>query len=142
MPTTQQSSHNLDDIVLWPDGTWVRARELDHNDHACMSGGYRVIARNSITQPDMPGADFSAMAIRISSGFTPVEQVVPSDDKPVLAVREANHAGAHFEVITARYMPDYRPLSPWRDLGLDSVHDSGESVLGWMAMPSWLTPEG
>ncbi|MDR2858593.1 MAG: hypothetical protein LBV50_12225 [Novosphingobium sp.] len=64
------------------------------------------------------------------------------DESLALKAWLVQEASACFEVITARYMPDYRPLSPWRDIGLNSVHDSGESVLGWMAMPSWLNPEG
>ena len=52
----------------------------------------------------------------LPDGFTPITTALPTDDKPVVALRKSSYSGAKFEVITARYMPAYRPLSPWRDL--------------------------
>ena len=74
----------------------------------------------------------------LPDGFTPITTALPTDDKPVVALRKSSYSGAKFEVITARYMPAYRPLSPWRDLSLDSVHDDGEPILGWREAPEWL----
>jgi hypothetical protein len=67
----------------------------------------------------------------LPAGFTPVTEAVPLHDRPVLAIRRSGYMSAAFEVITARYMLDYRPRSPWRMLSMDAVGDSGEAILGW-----------
>ena len=78
------------------------------------------------------------MSIQLPAGFIPIDQAVPDHDLPVLAIRKSSYVRADFEVLTARYMIDYRPHSPWRDLSMDSVHDSGEPILGWRAADDWL----
>lgn len=78
--------------------------------------------------------------MQIPPEFTPVTTALPPNDKPVLAIRESAYISVRLEVLTARYMPDYRPLSPWRDIGNDAITDSGETILGWMAKPDWLNP--
>lgn len=78
------------------------------------------------------------MTIQIPEGFIPVDQAVPSHDRPVLAIRRSGYVSANFEILTARFMPDYRPLSPWRDISNDSVHDSGGEILGWREADDWL----
>lgn len=76
--------------------------------------------------------------LKLPEGFTPVDQALPDEDRPVLAIRKAGYISAKFEVITARYQPTYRPLSPWRDISNDSVTDSGSEVLGWRYADEWL----
>lgn len=76
----------------------------------------------------------------ISSGFISVFGALPEDDVPVLAIRASGYVSATFEVITACYMPTYRPNSPWRDLSGDSVNDSGSEILGWAAAEDWIKP--
>lgn len=82
------------------------------------------------------------MAIKLPEGFTIVEDQLPVEDRPVLAIRLAAHTSATFEVMTARYQPGYRPHSPWRDLGNDAVTDSGKEILGWRYADEWLLPTG
>ena len=79
--------------------------------------------------------------IQLPAGFTPVTEGVPSNDRPVLAIRRSGYITAVFEVMTARYRIDSRPNSPWRDLGNDSVHDSGEEILGWQYADEMLQPK-
>lgn len=62
----------------------------------------------------------------------------PQDDKPVLAIRLSGYTSAKYELVTARYQPDFRPLDPWRDLGGDSIRDSGGPILGWKNAMRWL----
>lgn len=71
----------------------------------------------------------------LPEGFTAVTDGVPSHDRPVLAIRVSSYVAAEFEVMTARYMVNYRPRSPWRDIGGDAVSDSGEQILGWREAP-------
>lgn len=75
--------------------------------------------------------DVDPTAIALPAGFTPLAQGLPTSDKPVLAIRRSGYGSCKLEVLTARYMIDYRPRSPWRSLGNDSVHDDGEPILGW-----------
>ncbi|MFD1960331.1 hypothetical protein ACFSHP_17560 [Novosphingobium panipatense] len=42
--------------------------------------------------------------------------------------------------MTARYMPTYRPRSPWRDISNDAVSDSGSDILGWREAADWIGP--
>lgn len=50
------------------------------------------------------------------------------------------HRG-QYEIVTARYMPDYRPLAPWRDLSGDDIADSGsDQVLAWAHADAILIP--
>lgn len=78
------------------------------------------------------------MSKNIPEGFTPVEDGLPTEDKPVLAVREAATMSARYEVVTARHQPGYRPRAPWRDMGGDAITDSGSEVLGWRYADEWL----
>ncbi len=79
--------------------------------------------------------------IKLPAGFTPVTEAQPKDDRPVLAIRKSGYVASKFEVLTARYMIDYRPKSPWRDVSLDAVSDSGEPILGWMYADDMLQVE-
>ena len=74
----------------------------------------------------------------IPAGFTPVSEALPSSDEPVLVLRKSGYISCRFEILTARYMPDYRPLSPWQDISNDSITDSGSDALAWRYMPEWL----
>lgn len=80
------------------------------------------------------------MAIQLPDGFASVDDKLPVEDRPVLAIRLACTTSAAFEVMTARYQPGYRPRSPWRDLGNDAVTDSGNVILGWRYADEWLLP--
>lgn len=70
--------------------------------------------------------------------FTPVAVALPENDRPVLVIREAGYVSAKFEVLTARYQPDYRPRNPWCTISNDAVTDSGSEVLGWAEADAWL----
>lgn len=72
--------------------------------------------------------------------FTPVEEALPTENKVVLAIRESGYNNAEYEVMTAKYMPTYRPHNPWQTIGNDSVTDSGSEVLGWAEMDNWFNP--
>ncbi len=82
------------------------------------------------------------MTIALPEGYTSVEDSLPENDRPVLAIRESDYITCEFEVLTARYMPDYRPHSPWRDIGNDAVSDSGREILGWAYADELLKPTG
>lgn len=72
--------------------------------------------------------------------FIPVEKALPPEDKPVLGLRQSGYVHCKYEVITCRYMPTYRPLSPWRDLSNDSVNDSGGPIIAWAYADNLLEP--
>ncbi len=74
----------------------------------------------------------------IPVGFTSVLTGLPDTDEPVLAFRCSGYVCATFEVMTARYMPDYRPRSPWRDISGEAVSDSGSDILAWKLARDWL----
>ncbi len=76
----------------------------------------------------------------VPAGFMSVLSGLPENDEPVLAIRVSGYICATFEVLTARYMPDYRPRSPWRDISGDAVSDSGSDILGWKPARDWLMP--
>lgn len=78
--------------------------------------------------------------IQLPTGFTPVDQAVPENSRVVLAIRKAGYIGSVFEIMTARYMIDYRPNSPWRTITWDAVGDSGEQILGWKYADDQLLP--
>lgn len=79
-------------------------------------------------------------SLTLPAGFTPVTEAVPENDRPVLAIRKSGYQGSTFEILTARYMIDYRPNSPWRDISMDAVGDSGEQILGWQYADAILLP--
>jgi hypothetical protein len=62
----------------------------------------------------------------------------PFDDQPVLAIRKSGYGCSSYELITARYMPEYRPHDPWRMIDGESVKASGHPVLGWKNAFRWL----
>ena len=70
--------------------------------------------------------------------FTPIGHVLPDHDRPVLGLRPSGYQCSKLEVVTVRYMPDYRPLSPWRDISGDSITDSGHSIMAWCEADSVL----
>lgn len=74
--------------------------------------------------------------------FLPSAQALPSSDRPVLALRPSSYVCCQYEVITARYMPDYRPHSPWRDISGDAIGDSGsDQIIAWCYADAILSPE-
>lgn len=80
------------------------------------------------------------MDIELPEGFIPVTERCPDHNRPVLAIRKSGYFCATLEVITARYMLDYRPNSPWRMICNDAVGDTGEQILGWREAPDWFGP--
>jgi hypothetical protein len=76
----------------------------------------------------------------IPAGFISVFTGLPDEDIPVLAIRISGYRCAAFELLTARYMPTYRPRSPWRDISAESVGDSGSDILGWTPAQAWIRP--
>lgn len=84
--------------------------------------------------------EFDPATVTLPEGFTPLSEGLPPVDSLVLAIRISGYRGAEFEILTARFMPEYRPNSPWRQIDMDSVHDSGAPVLGWMTANHLLNP--
>lgn len=76
----------------------------------------------------------------IPSGFISVFGSLPDENVPVLAIRASSYTCATFDVLTALYMPSYRPRSPWRDISYDAVTDSGSDILGWTPATDWIKP--
>lgn len=64
----------------------------------------------------------------------------PTDERPVLAIRHSSSNCCEYELITARYMPEFRPLNPWVDINGDAITDSGQPVIGWRNAFRWLQP--
>jgi hypothetical protein len=80
-------------------------------------------------------------SLGLPSQFLPPAQALPSSDRPVLALRPSSYNCCQYEVITARYMPDYRPRSPWRDISGDAIGDSGsDQVIVWCYADAILSP--
>ena len=84
----------------------------------------------------MTAATATAEPIRLTptlpAAFTPVSEDFPPQCKTVLGIRECSTRASKFEVLTVRYMPNYRPLNPWQTLQNDAVTDSGNPILGWL----------
>ena len=105
-----------------------------------------------MTSTRIPGSDAGELELRLArtmidatirplpSGFTSVFFDLPSENQPVLAIRLSGYSCATFELMTARYMPTYRPRSPWRDISNDAVSDSGSDILGWREAADWIGP--
>ncbi len=74
----------------------------------------------------------------IPAGFISIFTALPESNEPVLAIRRSGYICATFELLTARYMPDHRPGSPWRDISGDAVSNSGSAILGWKPARDWL----
>ena len=84
----------------------------------------------------------SRKPLSLTTQFLPSRQTLPSSDRPVLALRPSSYNCCQYEVITARYMPNYRPNSPWRDISGDAISDSGsDQILGWCYADALLSPE-
>ena len=64
--------------------------------------------------------------------FTWVGDGLPNECKTVLGIRRCSTRASKFEVMTVRYMPNYRPHNPWQTVDNDSVTDSGREILGWL----------
>ncbi|QPI75509.1 hypothetical protein [Sphingobium sp. Cam5-1] len=76
----------------------------------------------------------------VPSGFVSALSGLPPENQPVLAIRLSGYTCSTFELLTARYMPTYRPRSPWRDISGDAVGDSGSDIIGWCAATDWIRP--
>ena len=68
----------------------------------------------------------------LPAAFTPVSKGLPNECKTVLGIRECSTRAAKFEILSVRYMPNYRPLNPWQTLQNDAVTDSGNPIIGWL----------
>lgn len=80
------------------------------------------------------------LALRpLPSAFTSIFEANPPDG-PVLAIRLASTAICRFELLTAKFDPDHRPLNPWLTLDNDAVSASGGHVMGWKAASEWFDP--
>ena len=53
---------------------------------------------------------------------------------------EASEPVSYTHLMTACYMPTYRPRSPWRDISGDAIGDSGSDILGWQLAAEWIRP--
>lgn len=83
----------------------------------------------------------SLLAPILNASFTLAAEELPPDTGPVLALRPSSHSCCQYEIVTARYMPAYRPLAPWRDLSGDDLADSGsDQVLAWASADAILIP--
>lgn len=85
-------------------------------------------------------AMIEATLFPIPAGFISVFTGLPDEDVPVLAIRLSGYVCSTFELLTARYMPAYRPRSPWRDISNEAVGDSGSDILGWASARNWIRP--
>lgn len=54
----------------------------------------------------------SSLAPLLNTAFVRAAQQLPSDTRPVLALRPSSYSCCQYEIVTARYMPAYRPLAP------------------------------
>lgn len=126
-------------------------------DCSCWSGEFSVVPSGPGTDLfDIDahpwGAEASELEIRLArtmidatlhpvpSGFVSVLAAVPRENQPVLAIRLSGYTCATFELLTALYMPTYRPRSPWRDISHDAVGDSGSDIIGWREAADWIMP--
>lgn len=83
----------------------------------------------------------SSLAPILNTGFARAAEQLPRDTRPVLALRPSSYGCCQHEIVTARYMPDHRPLAPWRDLSGDDLADSGsDQVLAWVYADAILIP--
>ena len=78
----------------------------------------------------------SSLAPMLNAGFAFAAQQLPPDTRPVLALRPSSYSCCQYEIVTARYMPDYRPLAPWRDLSGDDLADSGSDQVLARPLPT------
>lgn len=84
----------------------------------------------------------SSLAPILNTGFARAAEQLPPDTRPVLALRTLSYRSCQYEIVTARYMPDDRPLAPWRDLSGDALADSGsDQMLAWSHADAILIPE-
>ena len=73
--------------------------------------------------------------------WIPVGHDLPKNEDPVLIIRPSGYLSSHYEVLTARYQPNFRPSAPWRDVAGDAITDSGLAPMAWQAKPEWLHPK-
>ena len=126
-------------------------------DSRCWSGEFSYVpAAGAADQIDIDahpwGSEVSELETRLAramidatlhpipSGFISVFGALPPENQPVLAIRLSGYICATFELMTACYMPTYRPRSPWRDISGDAVGDSGSDILGWQLAADWIRP--
>ena len=109
--------------------------DISPADLACLSRllGEEGARERVIGFPENARATLDALSQIAANpqGFTLATDALPCSDRPVLALRRSGYTCAEFEVLTARYMPNYRPQNPWQTIGCDAVTDSGEPVLAW-----------
>lgn len=74
----------------------------------------------------------------VPAGFVSVSIALPPENQPVLAIRLSGYSCSTFELLTARYMPTFRPRSPWRDISNDAVADTGSDIIGWREAADWI----
>ncbi|WP_066528923.1 MULTISPECIES: hypothetical protein [Erythrobacter] len=72
----------------------------------------------------------------LNAGFAFAAEQLPPNTRPVLALRPSFYSCCQYEIVTARYMPDYRPLAPWRDLSGDDLADSGSDQVLARPLPT------
>lgn len=104
---------------------------------------FDIDACHRLTEADTPAVRLARVMIEttlfpLPSDFVSVLTAVPKNDRPVLAIRLSGYVCSTFELLTARYMPAYRRLSPWRDISNEAVGDSGDDILGWRHADDWL----
>jgi hypothetical protein len=86
----------------------------------------------------MKGKEMTAIAspaCQLPEGYIPCSERLPAACKVVIAIRAATVSSVRFELLTARYDPEYRRLHPWRTIDGDAVTDSGNEVIGWRPAP-------
>jgi hypothetical protein len=106
---------------------------------------FDIDACHRMTGADTPAVRLARVMVEttlfpLPSGFVSVLTSVPRNDRPVLAIRLSGYVCSKFELMTARYIPAYRPLSPWRDISNEAVGDSGGDILGWRYADDWIEP--
>ena len=83
----------------------------------------------------------SSLAPILNAGFARAAEQLPPDTRPVLALRPSSYNCCQYEIVNARYVPDYRPLAPWRDQTGGSLAASGpDRVLFWAYADAILIP--
>lgn len=66
-----------------------------------------------------------------------VTEKLPSDDRVVLTKGPSGYIfPAHMFFQAARYMPHYRPYSPWQTVTSDSMSDYGFEPTHWSEIPA------
>src|SRR3546814_16559522 len=74
----------------------------------------------------------------VPAGFIAALGILPPENEPVLAIRVSGYTCCTFELLTARYMPTYRPRSPWRSISNAALAESGGDIIGWRPATEWM----